>query len=73
MMCYVSMSAGLSAQIIIVEEYDVLFFNECWVKCPDDFDVEGYEKKHVYREKCNGLVFFRQWFSHYIEIVLQIV
>jgi hypothetical protein len=28
---------------------------------PDDFDIEGYEKKHVYREKCNGgdiVVFF---------------
>jgi Pyruvate/2-oxoacid:ferredoxin oxidoreductase delta subunit len=35
-------------------EYDMLCFNECWVKCPDDFDIEGYEKKHVYREKCNG-------------------
>ena len=45
----------------IVKEYDVLCFNECWVKYPDDFDIEGYEKKHVHREKCNGggiVVFF---------------
>jgi hypothetical protein len=27
-----------------VKEYDVLCFNECWVKCPDDVDIEGYEK-----------------------------
>jgi hypothetical protein len=27
-----------------VKEYDMLCFNECWVKCPDDFDIEGYEK-----------------------------
>jgi hypothetical protein len=49
-----------------VKEYDVLCFNECWVKCPDDFDIEGYEKKHVYREKCNGggiVIFFRKWFK----------
>jgi hypothetical protein len=25
----------------IVKEYDVMCFNECWVKCPDDFDIEG--------------------------------
>ena len=37
MMCYVSMSAGLSVQMIIVKEYDVLCFNECCVKCPDDY------------------------------------
>jgi hypothetical protein len=55
-----------------VKEYDVLCFNECWVKCPDDFDIEGYEKKHVNREKCNGggiVVFFRKWLSQYVEIV----
>jgi hypothetical protein len=35
-------------------------------------DIEGYEKKHVYREKCNGggiVVFFRKWLSQYVEIV----
>jgi hypothetical protein len=45
-----------------VKEYDVLCFN----------DVEGYEKKHVYREKCNGggiVVFFRKWLSQYVKIV----
>ena len=55
--CTWNISKGLvrklsdSGFLNIVKEYDVLCFNECWVKCPDDFDIEGYEKKHVHREK----------------------
>ena len=42
--CTWNISKGLvrklsdSGFLNIVKEYDVLCFNECWVKCPDDFD-----------------------------------
>jgi hypothetical protein len=38
----------------IVREYDVLCLSECWVKCPNDFNLKGYEKKYLFRNKCNG-------------------
>ena len=49
--CTWNISKGLVRKLFdsgflnIVKEYDVLCFHECWVKCPDDFDIEGYEKK----------------------------
>ena len=48
--CTWNISKGLVRKLFdsgflnIVKEYDVLCFNECWVKCPDDVDIEGYEK-----------------------------
>ncbi|VDI37956.1 Hypothetical predicted protein [Mytilus galloprovincialis] len=38
----------------IVSEYDVLCLSECWVKCPDEFELDGYEKKYLARSKCGG-------------------
>ena len=26
-------------------------FNECWVKCPKEFELNGYEKKNICQEK----------------------
>jgi hypothetical protein len=37
-----------------VYENDIICFNECWVKCPKDFELNDYETKYVSREKCNG-------------------
>jgi hypothetical protein len=56
----------------IVHDYDVLCLSECWVKCPNDFKLSGYEKKHIFREKCNGgvvVVFYRKCLSQYIKFV----
>ena len=58
--------------IRILREYDVLCLSECWVKCPNNFDLSGYEKKHVFREKCNGggvVLFYKKCLSQYIEII----
>ena len=47
----------------LVNKYDILCLSECWVKCPDDFDLKGYEKSYVFREKCNGggvVVFYKK-------------
>ena len=40
----------------------ILCFNECWVKCPKEFELNDYGKKYVSREKCNGggvIVFYK--------------
>ena len=57
-----------------MKKYDVLCFNECWVKCPDDFDIEGYEKSMCIEKNVTvvlGIVvfFFRKRLSLYVEIV----
>ena len=31
-------------------ENDIICFNECWVKCPKEFELNGYEKKYVKRK-----------------------
>lgn len=56
----------------MINKYDVLCFNECWVKCPEDFNLIGFEKKYVFRKKCNGggvVVFYKKWLNPFIEIV----
>jgi hypothetical protein len=56
----------------IVREYDVLCLSECWVKCPNDFNLNGYEKKYLFRNKCNGggvVIFYKKPLSQYIKIV----
>lgn len=48
-----------------MREYDVLCLSECWVKCPNDFNLSGYEKKYLFREKCNGggvVIFYKKCF-----------
>ena len=53
-----------------MRDYDVLFLSECWVKCPNDFNLCGYENKHIFREKCNGggvVVYYRKCLSQYIK------
>lgn len=55
-----------------MREYDVLCLSECWVKCPNDFNLSGYEKKYLFREKCNGggvVIFYKKCLSQYIKIV----
>jgi hypothetical protein len=29
----------------LINKYDILSLNECWVKCPTDFDLPSYEKQ----------------------------
>ena len=56
----------------LINKYDILCLNECWVKCSTDFDLPSYEKKYLFREKCNGggvVVFYKKWLVPYIEIV----
>ena len=61
--------------IQIVHDYDVLYLSECWVKCPNDFTLSGYETKHIFRENCNGggvvgvVVFYGKCLSQYIKFV----
>lgn len=31
-------------------ENDIICFNECWVKCPKEFELNGYGKKYVKRK-----------------------
>ena len=55
-----------------VINYDILFFYECWVKYPEVLELEGFDKKCVYREKCNGggiAIFYKKWLSPYIEFL----
>ena len=55
-----------------MREYDVLCLSECWVKCPNDFNLKGYEKKYLFRNKCNGggvVIFYKKRLSQYIKIV----
>ena len=56
----------------IVSEYDILCFSECWVKCPNEFELPGYEKYYVSRSKCNGggvVLFYRKWLNNYIKVI----
>ena len=51
-----------------MREYDVLCLSECWVKCPNDFSLSGYEKKYLFREKCNGgvvVILYKMFISIY--------
>ena len=44
-------------------ENDIICFNECWVKCPKEFEMNGYETKNMSRIKCNGggvIVFYKK-------------
>ena len=53
-------------------KHHVLFLRECWVKCPNDFKLSGFENKHIFREKCNGggvVVFYGKCLSQYIKFV----
>ena len=58
--CTWNISKGLvrklsdSGFLNIVKEYDVLCFNECWVKCPDDFDTKRILRSLSFDN--NGLV-----------------
>lgn len=56
----------------IVNKFDILCLNECWVKCPDEFDLLGYEKEYIVRKKCNGggvIVFYKKWLNPFITFV----
>ena len=35
----------------IVHDYDVFFLSECWVKCPNNFNLYSYENKHIFSRK----------------------
>ena len=51
---------------------DIICLNECWVKCPQEFSIHGYEKKYLVREKCNGgdvVVFYKIWLKKFIEFI----
>ena len=53
-------------------ENDIICFNECWVKCPKEFELHGYEKKYGSRKKCNGggvIVFYKKWLNPYFVIM----
>ena len=55
-----------------MREYDVLCLSECWVKCSNDFNLKGYEKKYLFRNKCNGggvVIFYKKRLFQYIKIV----
>jgi hypothetical protein len=55
-----------------VVDSDIVCFNECWVKCPKEFELDGYCTKYVYRQKCNGggvIVFYKKWLNPHIEIL----
>ena len=56
----------------LVNKYDILCLNECWLKCPDELKLKGYAHKYLFREKCNGggvVVFYKKWLNPYISIV----
>ncbi|VDI50111.1 Hypothetical predicted protein, partial [Mytilus galloprovincialis] len=56
----------------IVSEYDVLCLSECWVKCPDEFELDGYEKKYLARSKCGGggvVLFYKKWLCQFIDVI----
>ena len=56
----------------LVNKYDILRLNECWLKCPDEFELKGYVHKYLFRKKCNGggvVVFYKKWLNPYISIV----
>ena len=58
--------------IKIVQKYDILCFHECWVKCPENIELKGYEKFHIARGRCNGgglVLFYKKWLVNFIEII----
>ena len=77
-LCAWNVSKGLARKLSNKEflceitDYDILFFYECWVKYPEVLELEGFDKKCVFREKCNGggiAIFYRKWLSPYIEFL----
>ena len=76
--CSWNISKGLIRKLADAEfqheiaDYDILCFNECWVKCPKEFEIAGYEKNYVQRKKCNGggvIVFHKKWLNSYLEVL----
>ena len=55
-----------------VVDSDIICFEECWVKCPKEYELDGYCTKYVHRQKSNGggvIVFYKKWLNPHIEIL----
>jgi hypothetical protein len=37
-------------------ENDIICFNECWVKCPKEFELNGYEKNMCQEKNATAVV-----------------